>query len=85
MSDQPLHFEILIGGIYTLEASGPMLLDGEIERPGSVVHLEPGSHWIRTLADSGRAMLRHGEGLLRPQQKQLQGTYFSGLGFRTTP
>ena len=40
---------------------------------------------VREVAASGRAMLRYGEGLLRPQQEQLQGSYFSGLGFRTTP
>jgi hypothetical protein len=85
LDGDPKHFEILIGGVYTLEASGPMILDGELARPGSVLRLDPGPHRIRSAEGAGRAMLRYGEGLRRPRRKQLEGTYFSGLGFRTVP
>ena len=82
LSPEPLHFEILIGGVYTLEASGPMRIDGQRKPPGSVVRLDPGPHRIRTAegarSERSRAMLRYGEGLRRFRKNPPpQGAYFT--------
>ena len=60
-------FEMLIPGDYTVEATGPVLIDGAQLTPGDVVTLARGSHTIARVGDGGgQVTLRWGRNLPRP-------------------
>lgn len=51
-------FEILVAGVYRLEAAGPVILDGVPLRPGETVALAAGRHEIAASGPALRAVLR---------------------------
>lgn len=61
-----LEFEILSSGVYTLEAAGPVVLDGSPIEPGRSVTLASGPHTIAATGDVAFARLRWGDRLYRP-------------------
>lgn len=66
LSEESAVFEILIPGAYTVEAPGPILVDGVTRQPGEVVSLAPGHHTARSLRETQRVNLRWGVKLPRP-------------------
>ncbi len=61
-------FEILIGGEYTLEAQGPVIIDSVEVRPGEQLRLDRGRHRISSSGVGQRAVLRWGRNLDRPER-----------------
>ena len=61
-------FDLAIAGRYTLEAPGPIRIDGRVVQPGHPVDLNRGSHWVTALYGSGQVTLRWGEALYRPAE-----------------
>jgi hypothetical protein len=66
--EAPTSLELSIAGRYTLEANGPVRIDGRLLRPGEVADLARGSHEISVASSARPATLRWGEGLYRPAQ-----------------
>lgn len=64
----PVHFEILIPGIYTVEAADGVTIDGAPCAPGQAVNLAVGTHVMVPKAVSRRVTLRWGQGLFRPAE-----------------
>ncbi len=61
-------FEILIGGEYTLEAQGPVIIDSVEVRPGEQLRLDRDRHRISSSGVGQRAVLRWGRNLDRPER-----------------
>lgn len=77
---QAIEFEILIAGRYTLEASGPVEIDGEIVTPGSAISLSVGSHRARSQGEGTEtALLRWGERPSRPDEPASGAPFFERL------
>lgn len=75
-------FEILIGGLYTVEAPGPVTIDGAPFAPGETVRLDQGPHRLKAAAAATAAMtvvLRWGDHLYRPAREPLPGPVFTGF------
>lgn len=75
-SQAPYEFEILIPGMYTLEAGEPVFIDGSLIEPESVVFLTPERHSMRVLQSEGTIILRWGEKLVRPMALSEGGVLF---------
>ena len=80
LSAEPRRFEVLIPGTYTLEAAGPVAVDGRTHQPGAVLTLERGSYEIanRTAARFD-VRLRWGENLTRPAAAPPTGEIYAGF------
>jgi hypothetical protein len=75
-------FEILVGGLYTVEAPGPVTIDGASFAPGQTVRLDQGPHRLKPAAAATAAMtvvLRWGDHLYRPAREPLPGPVFTGF------
>jgi hypothetical protein len=75
----PLQFDLLIPGRYTLEANGPVDIDGRLVVPGQSIDLIRGVHRATVLPESEPATLRWGEGLYRPAQAPPREEFFLGF------
>jgi hypothetical protein len=78
-STGPMHFDLLIPGRYTLEANGPVHIDGHPVVPGQSIDLIRGVHRGTVLQGSEPAALRWGEGLYRPAQAPPRAEFFLGF------
>lgn len=80
LSAAPRGFEVLIPGTYTLEAAGPVIIDGTTYLPGAFLTLEMGGHEIANPAP-GRfdVRLRWGENLTRPTAPPPAGEIYAGF------
>ena len=80
LSADPRRFEVLIPGTYTLEADGPVAVDGRTLQPGAVLTLDRGSYEIanRTAARFD-VRLRWGENLTRPAAAPPAGEIYAGF------
>jgi hypothetical protein len=67
-SAEPARFDLAIAGRYTLEAPGPIRIDGHVVQPGRPVDLTRGPHWVTAVGATGQVTLRWGEGLYRPAE-----------------
>lgn len=65
-TDREQLFDLLIGGPYTVESTGPLLIDGRRYAPGDVLALRPGTHRFVSPAGAQRLLLRWGDRLARP-------------------
>ena len=72
--------DLLIAGRYTLEAQGPVLIDGRAVQPGESVELTRGGHWVSGTEWEGQAILRWGVDLYRPAEPPPEARLFY-LGF----
>jgi len=73
---KPQFFEVLIPGVYTLEAAAPASIDGKTYRPGDPVTLDQATHAISATGGAMRVLLRWGQGLYRPDHEpSLQPIY----------
>jgi hypothetical protein len=79
-SPAPVRVDMLIGGRYTLEADGPLLVDSRLVQPGHAIDLGRGPHWVKAVDWEGQATLRWGEHLYRPAEPPPQ-TRLYFLGF----
>jgi hypothetical protein len=70
---------ILIAGTYTLEAQGPIAIDGITHAPSDVISLLRGTHIIRSVLGLQTITLRWGDHLWRPTGLAPQGPIFSGF------
>lgn len=77
--EQAVSFEILIAGHYTLEATGPILVDGVTRQPGEVLHLAQGHYTARSLVGTQSASLRWGVRLPRPAAPPPTGILYKDL------
>ena len=59
--------DLLIAGSYTVEASGPVLIDGRLVQPGQVVELTRGVHRAAAVGSAEAVTLRWGSRLYRPE------------------
>jgi hypothetical protein len=78
-STGPMQFDLLIPGRYTLEANGPVHIDGHPVVPGQSIDLIRGVHRGTVLQGSEPAALRWGEGLYRPAQAPPRAEFFLGF------
>ncbi len=62
-------FEILIPGEHTLEGELEVAVNGIVYRPGSRINLKKGKHTITSLGNSGKAALRLGKHLYKPENE----------------
>jgi hypothetical protein len=72
-------FEILIPGLYTLEAPGAIAIDGETVEPGGAVRLPQGIHHARPGGAAAAFRLRWGRRLARPAAAPLAKPLFTGF------
>jgi hypothetical protein len=72
-------FDILIEGAYTVESSGPVMLDGRPVQPNDVVTLAIGRHNLRMLDTQEDVTLRWGDSLYRPREPAPEGQLFTGF------
>jgi Dolichyl-phosphate-mannose-protein mannosyltransferase len=63
---EPQEFEILISGLYTVEAETAVIIDGETLEPGEQVRLDQAVHNIAATDTPERAVLRFGKNLFKP-------------------
>lgn len=75
----PLQFDLLIPGRYTLEANGPIHIDGRVVAPGRSIGLTRGEHSAAVPPAAEPATLRWGEGLYRPAQAPPRQEFFLGF------
>lgn len=73
-----IQFEILIAGPYTLEADGPVTIDGETHQPGDVIAFDQGHHSAVSAAVAA-ARLRWGDHLERPALPPSSQPIFTGF------
>jgi hypothetical protein len=71
--------DLPIAGSYTLEASGPVLIDGRLVQPGEVVELTKGAHRAAAVASAEAVTLRWGSRLYRPEYPAPDRPLFSGF------
>lgn len=76
---EPQTFEILIPGVYTLEAGVAVSIDGETYRPGDPVSLDRTTHEIAATGEATRALLRWGERLYRPDHGPSRQPLYQGF------
>ena len=74
----PVRFDLLIAGRYTLEASGPATIDGQAVTPGRTIDLRRGRHQA-VLPSAEPATLRWGEALYRPVEAPPPQEFFLGF------
>ena len=75
---EPVQFDLLIPGRYTLEASEPIEIDGRLVGPHHSIDLGRGSH--RAVLPTGeQATLRWGEQLYRPARSPPREEFFLGF------
>ena len=72
-------FQILIEGPYTVESTGPVILDGGRVLPGDVVTLDSGPHRLRLPDGVDEVTLRWGDDLFRPDAPAPEGRLFNGF------
>jgi hypothetical protein len=85
-SAEPLSFELLIAGLYTVEANGPVEIDGALRQPGDVIELAQGRHTFRAPNESARrVILRWGASLRRPERRPVRGPIFAGFSIGRPP
>jgi hypothetical protein len=72
-------FEILIEGPYTVESTGPVILDGRQMQPDDVVTLERGTHRLQMSEAVPNVTLRWGNHLYRPSEAAPEGPLFTGF------
>ena len=80
--DEPSYsqeFEILTGGLYTVEADRAVTIDGRPFAPGDVTVLGPGRHTIASDAVPARITLRWGDHLGRPSGTPSKQPIFTGF------
>lgn len=71
-------FETVIPGKYTLEGKLGVSVDGILYRPGNIINLNKGEHTITALYNPGKAALRLGEHLYKPEVKPPSNPIFIG-------
>jgi hypothetical protein len=71
--------EILIPGVYTLEAEGPIVLAGARLEPGAGIELATGLHAAETIGDLAGFRLRWGRRLPRPAVEPSPLPLFTGF------
>jgi hypothetical protein len=76
--DEIMQWETLIPGAYTVE-SDSLLIDDELQRPGSLVYLKSGVHQISAAGDKATAVLRWGSNLYRPDNSPPDTPIFIGI------
>lgn len=69
-------FEIAIPGPYTVEANGPVRIDGRLQAPGDVVILINGRHSAQV---GEGVVLRYGDHLYRPSESPPPGELYWGF------
>jgi len=74
-----IDFEMLISGVYTIEADEPVYIDDEIYNPGSVIDLKKGTHTIFSKGVSTEVILRWGDHLYRLPEEPLSNPIFYGF------
>ena len=67
VGEEPLRFEILIPGTYTVESEGGVLLDGVARRPGEALPLKKGWHTVKSSDSPQPLVLRWGDRLPLPR------------------
>ncbi|MHA1600300.1 MAG: hypothetical protein ACTSW2_05700, partial [Alphaproteobacteria bacterium] len=73
-------FKIMVPGTYTLEAKGPVAINGELLVPGTHVTLARGSHSIAASAGGpSKATLRWGRDLFVPAQPPSPQPIYTGF------
>lgn len=75
----PRGFEMVVPGLYTVESSAPVLLDGVLRRSGEVVRLAAGPHRIASAQGGQTVRLRWGNHLARPAGAPPAHPLFAGL------
>lgn len=78
LTDATQSFNILTPGIYTLEASTPVKIDGKTYHPDDVLNLNRGTHAI-TAKTPTQATLRWGEHLYKPKETEPSAPIFTGF------
>ncbi len=76
---RPVAFDIAIAGDYRLESAGPVVLDGQLLRPGSVVTLAIGRHAVEAAAGPAQATLRWARALPPPAETPIGMLTFFGV------
>lgn len=71
-------FEIQIAGTYTVEASGPVEVNGAIFAPGTTIDLPVGQHSVSS-ETPGTVTLRWGTDLYRPESSPPSAKLFTGF------
>ena len=66
VASAPERFEILIAGIYTIEADAAVSVDGAVHRPDSQVRFDQGGHEIAAVDEATPVVLRWGVDLYKP-------------------
>lgn len=77
--DVLINFEMLISGVYTIEADKPIYIDGEVYEPGTVIDLKKGTHTIFSKGVSTEVILRWGDHLYRLPEEPLSNPIFYGF------
>ena len=72
------HFEIVVPGLYTVEAAAEIVVDGALHRQGDVVQLEEGTHTIEFKGGRDTMIrLKWGDHLYRPDSES-ESSFFLG-------
>jgi hypothetical protein len=66
LAEPPARIDLLIGGLYTMEAGGPVLIDGRVTQPGQTIALTQGVHRAAGVNRAETVTLRWGKRLYRP-------------------
>lgn len=79
----PVEVQIVVPGPYTVEATGPVTIDGATHAAGSVVTLVTGAHrvGVEGAGSPGGVTLRWGDHLRRPTAPLPEGKIFTGFEF----
>ena len=72
-------FDLPIPGRYTVEARGPVSIDGRTVPPGGSIDLARGRHWADVAPAAEPATLRWGERLYRPAEAPPREEFFLGF------
>jgi hypothetical protein len=65
-AETPARIDLLIGGLYTMEAGGPVLINGRVTQPGQTIALTQGVHRAAGVNRAETVTLRWGKRLYRP-------------------
>jgi hypothetical protein len=76
-------FELPVDGVYTLESSGAVSVDGRPRSAGEAFRLAAGPHLARSLNEPGRLTVRYGDHLPRPSGPPPSAPQFLDLGLRS--
>jgi hypothetical protein len=77
-SDEVIHFEILIDGVYTVESEGKISIDGNTYFQDDIVYLEIGKHQLNSI-NATNIILRWGDHLKIPDQTASSYPIYTGL------